>query len=151
MVRVMTTLSEYLVEQLRMRGWSARELSRQSGVSLTSVLRALGRDESNPPSWEILAKIARSLRVSPTNLFVLAGLLPREPRQTTEERALVTVYRQLPVEHQRTLAYFADYLFIHRTDLFPFEIGPSQRGRNRLEENGKPKRLPEPNQPNKHS
>jgi len=112
-------LADYLNEQLDARRWSKRELARQANISLTSVLRATDPHPDSDASFEVLGAIARALRLRPENLFVMAGLFPREPEQTMQERHLLHTFRQLPAEHQRTLIHFCDYLFTVRSDLFP--------------------------------
>lgn len=112
-------LIDYLEEQIGMRGWSRRELSRRAGISNSSVLRAFGNNPDKPPGYDILASIARALRIHPMTLFIKAGLMPREPKQTTALRHLVHTFEQLPEEHQHAAILYIDYLFTQRSKLFP--------------------------------
>lgn len=117
------TLAEYVNDQLAKRQWSKRELARQANITPTSALRCTNPEYGSPPGFDVLNEVARAFRIRPEKLFILAGLYPREPEQTTQERHLLTTFRQLPVEHQRTLIEFCDYLFTVRSRLFPV-LGP---------------------------
>lgn len=121
----MESLREWLSRQMRLRGWSARELSRQANISDASVLRALGttkRSKDSPASWDVLYQIAKALRTDPSAIFRRAGLMEREPPQVTHERELLNMFRQLPVEHQNHMLFFAEYLFTQRARLFPLFV-----------------------------
>lgn len=115
----MEDLTEFLNRQMRLRGWSERELAGRAKVSGTSIARALGRYPEKPAGYEIITSIAKALRVDELNLLRMAGLLPREPNQTSMERQLLNIFRQLPEEHQSNLLFFAEYLFTQRSRLFP--------------------------------
>lgn len=102
-----------------MRRWSKRELAQRAGVSLSSVVRATDPDQR--ASYDVLAGIAAALRIPPQNLFVKAGLMPREPEQTTEMRHLSFTFEKLPREHQQLIIEFADFLLTRKTTLFDLE------------------------------
>lgn len=115
--------AEYIDEQIRLRGWSARELARRAGVSNSSVLRALHLDADPPASYEVLVAIANALRIPPQTLFVKAGIFPKEPRTTTTQREILNICQQLPGHLQADLLRYAEYLFTQRTRLFVEERG----------------------------
>lgn len=116
-------LADYINDQIASRRWSKRELARQANLANSSVLRATSADDDTPIGFDILFAIATALRIRPERLFIMAGLFPREPQQTTDERHLLNTFRQLPAEHQRTLIEYCDYLFTVRSRLFP-SYGP---------------------------
>ena len=111
-------LAEYLEVELNARGLSQRKLAEKSGISLSTFQRAYNDDKDKPISWDGCAGIAHGLRVNPISVFVKAGLLPREPSQSSDERHLLHVFRQLPTEHQRTLMDFCNFLFTNRNRTF---------------------------------
>lgn len=135
-------LAEYLDEQLEMRRWSRRELGRQAGISQSSVQRAMDPNPLKPAGFDVLNQIAHALRITPQNLFIIAGLLPREPKQTSQERHLLHTFRQLPAEHQQTLIHFCDYLFTQRTNLFPPTVRSEEDGANSSPSKARPETRP---------
>ena len=113
-------LSDYLVEQLRMRDWSQKDLADRSGVALSSISRIITDDLDKPPGFAIIVSVAQAMRVDPVVLLRKSGLLPREPESTSLERQLLAAFRQLPSEHQRSAVLFVEYLFTQRNNLVPF-------------------------------
>ncbi|MCL4295723.1 MAG: helix-turn-helix domain-containing protein [Anaerolineae bacterium] len=94
-------LSTWIVEQLRDRGWSHRELGRRAGVSGAAVSRVISGEQN--PGWDFCAGVAKALGEPPERLFRLAGLLPPEPNPAQEEGKLVAAYRQLSSQKQQFL------------------------------------------------
>lgn len=118
----METLPEFLERQLRLRGWSERELARQAKVAGFTVGRALGRYPDKPISYDAIVALSVPLRTDPVSMLRMAGLLPRAPEQTLIEDQLLKTFRELPTEHQQNLLFFAEYLFTQRTRLFPLLV-----------------------------
>lgn len=88
-----TRFSEWLVGQLRDRGWSQRELARRSDISHTTVSEVLGNVRR--PTWDFCASIAGALGVNPDAVFVRAGLKEQPPGPVTEEAEVVRILRGL--------------------------------------------------------
>ena len=118
----METLPEFLERQLRLRGWSERELARQSRVAGFTVGRALGRYPDKPISYDAIVAMSVPLRTDPVAMLRMAGLLPKVPEQTMLENQLLRMFRELPTEHQQNLFFFAEYLLTQRTRLFPLMV-----------------------------
>lgn len=116
----MSELSDYLIEHMRLRGWSQKELARQSKVAPSSINRMVRGDFENPPGYAIVIAVAQALRVDPVVLMRKAKLLPREPEASSLERQVVAAFRQLPIEHQRSAVMFMEYLLTQRGNLVPF-------------------------------
>lgn len=123
----MSELSEYLEEQMRMRGWSGKELARRAKVSPSSIHRMLHDDNDSPPGFAIVLTVAQTLRTEPITMLRKAGLLPREPEGTSLERQMAHTFRQLPIEHQRSALMFVEYLFTQRGNLVPFRPDDGQQ------------------------
>ena len=119
-------LSEFLEDHLRRRGWSQKELARQSKVAPSSINRMMRDDRVNPPGYAVVMAVAQALRVDPVTLLRKAGMLPREPEATSLERQLTAAFRQLPIEHQRSALMFIEYLVTQRGNLVPFPL-PTER------------------------
>lgn len=90
------SFQEWLLAELRERGWSLSELARRADVGVSSLSMIV--NELRGPGPDVLLGIARALRLPPETVFRRAGLLPDEPDE-------------LPMSRQR-----ADYLFSHLTD-----------------------------------
>lgn len=88
-----TRFSEWLVGQLRERGWSQRELARRSDVSHTTVSDVLGNVRR--PTWDFCASIAGPLERQPDEVFVLAGLKPEPSQPVSEEAEALRILREL--------------------------------------------------------
>lgn len=101
MERMDNKLATWIIEQLKDRGWSHRELGRRAGVSGAAVSRVIS--DSQNPGWDFCAGVARALGEPPEKIFRLAGLLPPEPAPVQEEGKLIAAFRQLPSQKQQFL------------------------------------------------
>lgn len=73
----MNTFSKLVRSRLAEKKISLRELCRRSGMDPSFLSKVLA-GKRNPPSEDDLARLAGALDVSPAELFVSAGRLPRE-------------------------------------------------------------------------
>jgi transcriptional regulator with XRE-family HTH domain len=89
-------LVTWLEEELESRGWSQRELARRAGIAHTTVSYVLAGRQA--PSWDFCAAIAEALGLAPTEVFVLAGLLPPPLPAVAEETEAVAILRELDPE-----------------------------------------------------
>jgi len=71
-----STLGEKIKERRKAKGWRLRNLSKESGVSITFLAR-IERGERSP-SATTLRKIAKLLGFTETELFKMAGFLSRD-------------------------------------------------------------------------
>lgn len=76
-----TELIDWAGRELETRGWSMRELSRRSGLSVGTISDVLN-DRANP-GLDFCVGVARALDVPPENVLRMAGLIPR--RTTRQE------------------------------------------------------------------
>lgn len=88
----------WLNRELKMRGWSHRQLGEKAKVSGAAISAVISGVRN--PGWDLIAAIAVPLGKPPLELFRLAGLLPEESRGE-DEPALLYHYRQLSPPNQR--------------------------------------------------
>jgi transcriptional regulator with XRE-family HTH domain len=101
-------LSLWLSQELDRRGWSHRELARQTGFSQPLVSKTLSGERK--PSANFCNKVAQALEVSPEMLLRLAGILPPaapgSPADNSTLQELIELARNLsPEEQQQSLDY----------------------------------------------
>lgn len=80
----MCTLGEKVKERRKAKGWRLRNLSEESGVSITFLAR-IERGERFP-SAAVLRKIAKPLGFTEVELFKMAGYLSRDDSDERVER-----------------------------------------------------------------
>lgn len=116
---------------------SLRELCRRSGMDPSLLSKALAGKRNPPSDDNTLARLARALDVSPAELFVSAGKIPRQWRRILGNRELFEnvrlVMERSPAggegEHPRR-AIKAD-----KTPAFPArKVGPERYKRQSLAE-----------------
>jgi transcriptional regulator with XRE-family HTH domain len=90
----MTTLIDYLEDQLQRRTWRPADLARAAGVPDATISHILKGSRRAGP--DVCNAIARALNEPPEKIFRLAGLLPSLPRSVEEEREAVRILRALP-------------------------------------------------------
>jgi transcriptional regulator with XRE-family HTH domain len=89
----MTTLVDYLEEELHRRSWRPADLARAAGVPDATISHILNGSRRAGP--EVCNAIARALGEPPERIFRLAGLLPGLPAPVEEEREAVRILRGL--------------------------------------------------------
>jgi len=86
-------LPTWLVNQLKEKGWTHRELGRRAGVSGAAVSRVISGDQN--PGWDFCAAMAKVFGEKPEKMFRLAGLLPGPSDSTKEEPSQEDMLREL--------------------------------------------------------
>jgi transcriptional regulator with XRE-family HTH domain len=89
----MTTLVEFLEEELQRRSWRPADLARAAGVPDATISHILNSSRRAGP--EVCNAIARALDEPPEQIFRMAGLLPSLPPPVEEEREAVRILRSL--------------------------------------------------------
>jgi transcriptional regulator with XRE-family HTH domain len=89
----MTTLVDYLEDELQRRSWRPADLARAVGVPDATISHILNGSRRAGP--EVCNAIARALGEPPERIFRLAGLLPGLPAPVEEEREAVRILRGL--------------------------------------------------------
>ena len=90
----MTTLVEYLEEELVSRSWRPADLARAAGLPDATISHVLNGSRRAGP--EVCNALARALDEPPETIFRLAGLLPPVAPAVEDEREAVTILRGLP-------------------------------------------------------
>jgi transcriptional regulator with XRE-family HTH domain len=81
-------------------GLSIRALARKIGVSDSTARHALSGD---PVAPRTLKKVARYLKLPDSEVFRMAGLLPKKPATQKNIDLVVHLFSQLPEEYQSRL------------------------------------------------
>lgn len=104
-------LGEWVRRARQEQGLSQRALADQSGLSRSYVCD-IERGRGAEPSLTTLDKLAAALGASRADLMRAAGLIDRAlvPRESEEERRLLSVYRDLSNEGQLNILRFARFL-----------------------------------------
>lgn len=84
-----TGVQDYILEQIRLRGWSMRELARRSKISDSMVTNTLSGHRT--PTLKFCTAIAKPLEIDPADLLRMAGLLPKQHRQPDTYSSLPTM------------------------------------------------------------
>lgn len=90
---VATEFADWLMAELRLRGWNSSELARRAGIAPSTVSVVLGNQSH--PGLEFCVGIARAFGQPPEDVLRLAGLLPSLPPAVAEEREALTLLRGL--------------------------------------------------------
>lgn len=92
-----TPLARYIVETREKRGWDRADLSRQSGVPVTTLRNIENNQKNVKPKEETLAKLAAALEVDEEILRLWAGY--REPPHLgidERDEQLLSILRRRP-------------------------------------------------------
>lgn len=79
-----TDFSNWLFEQMNLRGWSQADLSRASGLNRQVISNYINIRRTNPEPDALIA-IATAFKISPITVFRKAGLLPEGGDQISFE------------------------------------------------------------------
>ena len=90
----MTTLVEFLEEELVSRSWRPADLARAAGLPDATISHIVNGNRRAGP--EVCNALARALDEPPEKIFRLAGLLPPVAPAVEDEREAVTILRGLP-------------------------------------------------------
>lgn len=84
---------DWLLEQLKAKGWTREELSRRADVPSSAITNIVNRTKNMGP--DVARRIATALDVSPVVVFRIAGLLPDEgDNLSPTEAAIIDAYRE---------------------------------------------------------
>jgi len=90
-----------LIDAVRTRGWSYRELGRRSGVSDSLV--SLVASEQREPSPDFCIAIARAFGEREDKWLRLGGHLSELPPEVKEEEEVIRILRTMPQERRSTV------------------------------------------------
>ena len=114
------SLGDYLKEQRINARLSLRQLAEQAGVSnpyLSQIERGLRK-----PSAEVLAQIAKALRISAESLYIRAGILsPEDGVAGSVELAVLGDTGLTERQKQSLLDVYASFLAMNETTAAPTE------------------------------
>jgi transcriptional regulator with XRE-family HTH domain len=84
----------WLAGELKLRGWSQRELARRAGFSQTTVSNVLAAVRK--PTFRFCKQVAQALEMPADTLLILAGLRPPPPPvDLDEEEEILAILRNL--------------------------------------------------------
>jgi transcriptional regulator with XRE-family HTH domain len=89
-----TEFINWLIEEMKKRGWNNSELARRAGVVPSTVSMVLS--EQQRPGLEFCTGVAQALNMPPDKILRLAGLLPPLPPSVEEEQELISIFRSVP-------------------------------------------------------
>ena len=104
-------LGEWVRKARLAQGLSQRQLADQSGLSRSYVCD-IERGRGAEPSLATLDKLSMALGISRSDLMQAAGLIDKAlvPRESDEERRLLSVYRDLSEDGQTQIMRYARFL-----------------------------------------
>ena len=100
--------AEWLRNARETKKLSQAELARESGLSTAQISRLESRKSF--PGEESITAIAKALGFPVNTVYEKAGLLPKSPPETEQQRQLVYLYNQLPEDEQKRLVEYAGFL-----------------------------------------
>lgn len=102
--RVVETLRDFLQDQMRKRGMSARQFAELCGVSNTVISRAISKTKPTTPDITTLDKIARAIGVDVFSLIRL--VIPDADDMDIEARITAQEIVRLPADERRFIMAF---------------------------------------------
>lgn len=111
MIPMHDKLITWMIEELKKRGWSHRELARRSGMSQPAISGTLSGDRN--PGADFCIKIAQALGEPPEKLLRLAGILPPLPASENDPliKEITDMIKNLPPEKREEIARFVKFLY----------------------------------------
>lgn len=97
--------SDWLLEQLKERGWSQSELSHITGLTRQAISYYLSGKSKQPDEFA-LQKIAKALKLPPEEVYRAAGIPLSQPQETKLIRQITHLTNQLPPEEQQGILEF---------------------------------------------
>lgn len=101
------SLSTYLNDELKKRGWSQRELARRAELSPTSISEVLSGRRG--PGRRFCQAVAQALQVPPERILQAAGILDAPP-DTALFSELTNIAKRLSEPNQKKLVEYAQFL-----------------------------------------
>ncbi len=102
-------LVEWIEAERRRRGWSLRQLARESGLAPAQISEVLSGHSR--PGMRFYLGMWRAFHVSIDYLLQLAGELPPGPEENPTLRELIELARRLPAEVQEDLRRYCEWRF----------------------------------------
>ena len=102
--------AEWLIKELRNRGWTQADLARESGLTSGGIAHLVNRTRN--PTAESCKVIARALRYPPEIVFRAAGLLPSKPAADELAERAEHLYNLLAPENQYKALEYLEFLKI---------------------------------------
>ena len=90
----------WLLKELDRRGWNQSELGRRAKISHGRISQVLSGDK---PGVDFCVAVARALNIAALDVLVVAGIVPREPKETANLRVANLLFARLSVEEQEML------------------------------------------------
>jgi transcriptional regulator with XRE-family HTH domain len=90
--------SEWLVDELKQRGWTNADLANTAGISRGSVTNIISGMRS--PGTDICERIARAFKIPPEVVYRRAGLLPPEPEPDEKRQELMHLFGMMSAENR---------------------------------------------------
>lgn len=104
----MSDFYDWLVDQMKRRGWGTRELARNANLPHTSISRlSHGNTQAGP---KVCRGVAAALGMPAVLVFEQAGLLPRRPPDVHDTELLKHIYYGLDAQKRKQLVEYAEFL-----------------------------------------
>jgi len=98
-------LRQYVWSELDRRNWSMVRLSREAGISHSTISNVL--NHVSAPTLRFFQCMAQAFRVEIVDLLVLAGYIPPRPPVLAQEEQLLAAFRRLDPGHRVILLAIA--------------------------------------------
>ena len=106
-------MQEWLIEEMKERGWSQRELSRRTGLPQSTLSQTIrGKRKITP---DVCLAIARALGEPIEHVMRLAGILP--PQESSDDSTiseLIELARNLPPDERQQALDYIRFLYQKR-------------------------------------
>ncbi len=102
-----TSFNDWLLGQMKERGWTQADLARASGLNRQSISDYINLRRTNPDP-EALVALAHGLNISPITVFRKAGLLPPGPDDDVKFEDWKFLLDQMSPEDQEELRQIAE-------------------------------------------
>ena len=102
-----STSTDWIIKEIRIRGWSYRELGRRSGLSHTYIANTLTGKRNI--TFDFCAAIAKALKIPAIEAFYKTGLLTNS-KSNQDEGLLLSYYRDLNDNNKKQLLVIAEAL-----------------------------------------
>ena len=102
--------AQWLWDELNQNGWTRAEFARLTGISAPQITRILKREQK--PGPESINAIASFLKINPTSLYKLAGVMQPDGSRVEDTEA-ATLYDKiigLPPDLRDRVAYLVNIL-----------------------------------------
>lgn len=105
---VQPRLKQWLIEQMRRRGWSIRDTAERAAIPHTTIVRWLKDD--NLIGTKHIEVIARLFGTPIENLYIMGDYIPDKRELNTDKRLLLHIYDLLDEAGKRDLLQRAEQL-----------------------------------------